>query len=111
MRSKRAKQLRKLVKGNQNAYFHAKKKYSENKSLKLEDCMRTKEEIEKEFLLVKNQMEQAEQVRQNCLSRLSELRGQLQILDQIEKAKAVKKTPLISKKEIEVGKETIKKVE
>ena len=99
MRSKRAKQLRKLVKGNQNAYFYAKKKYSENKSLKLEDCMRTKEEIEKEFLLVKNQMEQAEQARQNYLSRLSELRGQLQILDQIEKEKVKKEVKKTEKKE------------
>ncbi|OPZ94159.1 MAG: hypothetical protein BWY74_00777 [Firmicutes bacterium ADurb.Bin419] len=49
--------------------------------------MRTKKEVEAEFNQVKVQLEQTQQSVVNLTNRLAELKGQFQILDEIEREK------------------------
>jgi len=49
--------------------------------------MRDKKQVETEFNQVKNQLKQAQQVVFNCQNRMSELRGQFQLLKIIESEK------------------------
>ncbi len=49
--------------------------------------MRTKKEVETEFNQIKVQLEQAQQMVANLTNRLAELKGQFQILDEIEREK------------------------
>jgi len=104
MNDKKAKQLRKMFPGNQNAYFHAKKKYKNNKSINKGDFMRTKEEITKEFAQVKMAKEEFDNKSKQCEVRMSQLQGQFELLELEEKEKGNTKT-----KEKVVEKKTEKK--